>query len=520
MYRFACNVWSRGDANKSLKLLFLCTEDPDPGDITSASGSSSESSKSDDTSELLNSGKSSKGLSRRQRKNRRREDLSPVEKTKQKNASVKKKPVPPVSKKKITTSKPLGQYLKFERMNATEKVFTELLHGYLLTYDQMIKFGYPVATSDQTVLIYKNGRKMHSKNRSSNTSICYGSSNADVKMTLPKVSYLKSEQYDSGHSSGSNTSSSSSESGEFLDSEESCSETSSDHDDENNNDSKIPPPGNNYFTRICCRCNSNFYTTLDEYLSQAETNTKCKYHWGKVQLLTSPEDPKLVGKMYTCCRGKPHTEGCTEAPVHVWDGLEAGVNVMNNFVFTKPRRTLPRDGHFGAYAIDCEMCYTVRGLELTKVTVVGMDGRLVYDSYVKPETEIVDYNTRFSGVSAKDLKRNTTKSLKEVQNDLMGFINAHTVLIGHGLENDLKALKLVHYRIVDTSLTFPHPNGLPYRWSLKNLALAILKRNIQCSKDGHESYEDACACMELTIWQVRKDYKNFLQHPHPLFLIK
>ena len=54
----------------------------------------------------------------------------------------------------------------------------------------------------------------------------------------------------------------------------------------------------------------------------------------------------------------------------------------------------------------------------------------------------MDYNTRFSGVSAKDLKRGPVKSLKDVQNDLLGFINANTILMGHSLENDLRALKV------------------------------------------------------------------------------
>lgn len=490
----------------------MYAEDPDPGDITSASASSSESHKSDDTSESISSGKSIKGLSRRQRKNRRREDISPVEKSKQKSPQVKNKAPTSVSKKKFMLSTPLGQYLKFERMNATEKVFTDLLQNYLLTYEQMVKFGYPVTIGDQYVIICKNTRKIHNRNRGTSTSISYDNPNTCMKMALPKVSHLKNEQYDSGQGSSSSSSSSSSDSGEFLDSEESSSENNSDHDEESNNESKVLPEGS-YFTRTCCRCCDTFYTTTNEYLKPSESKSKCKFHWGKLQLLTSPDDPKLVSKMYTCCRSKPHSRGCTEAPVHVWDGLQQGVNIVDNFVFTKHRKTAPRDGNYGVYAVDCEMCYTVQGLELTKVTVVGMDGRLVYDSYVKPENEIVDHNTRFSGVSAKDFKRNTPKTLKEVQNDLMGFINAHTILIGHGLENDLRALKIVHYRVVDTSYTFPHPNGFPYRWSLKNLALAILKRNIQCSKDGHNSYEDACTCMELTIWQVRKDYKNFLQHP-------
>ena len=76
--------------------------------------------------------------------------------------------------------------------------------------------------------------------------------------------------------------------------------------------------------------------------------------------------------------------------------------------------------------------------------MVGIDGRLVYETIIRPDDTIIDYNTRFSGVTARDLKRgnNSVKSLKDVQNDLLGFINANTILIGHGLENDLRALKV------------------------------------------------------------------------------
>ena len=51
------------------------------------------------------------------------------------------------------------------------------------------------------------------------------------------------------------------------------------------------------------------------------------------------------------------------------------------------------------------MVYTGLGLELVKVTVVGVDGRLVYESLVMPENDIIDYNTRFSGITQKDLGR-------------------------------------------------------------------------------------------------------------------
>ena len=35
--------------------------------------------------------------------------------------------------------------------------------------------------------------------------------------------------------------------------------------------------------------------------------------------------------------------------------------------------------------------------------MVGIDGRLVYESLVTPDNEIIDFNTRFSGIAAKDL---------------------------------------------------------------------------------------------------------------------
>lgn len=113
--------------------------------------------------------------------------------------------------------------------------------------------------------------------------------------------------------------------------------------------------------------------------------------------------------------------------------------------FTKTRTQRNRnqsDGNHGVYGIDGEMLFTTQGMQLCKITVVGIDGKLVYETLVQPEDPIVDYNTRFSGVSAKDLKRGPTKSLKEVQNDLLGFISANSILMGHSLENDLRALKV------------------------------------------------------------------------------
>jgi RNA exonuclease 1 len=81
------------------------------------------------------------------------------------------------------------------------------------------------------------------------------------------------------------------------------------------------------------------------------------------------------------------------AQCHVYDGFDP--DDMRGFVKTLPRDEEPANGDHGVYALDCEMCYTTLGLELTRVTVIDRDLNTVYESLVKPENPIIDYNTRY-----------------------------------------------------------------------------------------------------------------------------
>ncbi|XP_067172045.1 RNA exonuclease 1 homolog [Apteryx mantelli] len=248
------------------------------------------------------------------------------------------------------------------------------------------------------------------------------------------------------------------------------------------------------FRRVCCRCGKVYTVTSSGKHARKE---ECNYHSGRV---LEQKVPGGLEKRYNCCEGIVGSAGCQVAKLHVHDGRRENLEgFMKTFI-----KSPPFDGNYGVYALDCEMCYTTQGLELTRVTVVDSKLQVVYDSFVKPDGEVIDYNMRFSGVTEDDLK-NTTTSLRDVQAILLNLFSADTILIGHSLENDLFALKLIHDTIVDTSVMFPHRLGLPHKRALKSLMADYLRKISQDDVDGHNSSEDAIACMELTLWKVKED---------------
>ncbi|KAF9551033.1 hypothetical protein EC957_010801 [Mortierella hygrophila] len=154
-------------------------------------------------------------------------------------------------------------------------------------------------------------------------------------------------------------------------------------------------------------------------------------------------------------------------------------------------------------AMDCEMCLTEHGSELTRITLIGEDGKVIYDELVLPTNPITDYLTKYSGMTAERLSGVTTR-LADVQKRLKELIDYDTILVGHSLENDMKVLKFAHPFIIDTAKVYHHTRGPPSRPSLKWLAYRWLERRIQNGGDnGHDSIEDALTCLDLIKLKIK-----------------
>ncbi|ELU00070.1 hypothetical protein CAPTEDRAFT_126083, partial [Capitella teleta] len=237
--------------------------------------------------------------------------------------------------------------------------------------------------------------------------------------------------------------------------------------------------------RTCVRCATRF-------LISDNGKTRCQHHWGRSfrnsDFYLSPPEP------FSGCGCRSRSSGCVIAECHVYEDNK--FTDVHGYVCTTEGTGVEEEP--GVYALDCEMVFTTAGSELAKVTVVDQDLKVVYDKVVKPGNRVINHNTRFSGLTEKDL-RGVTTSLQDVQDDLLRLFNDKTILVGHSLDQDLL---LVHRTVVDTTVVFPHRMGPPYKKGLKKLCEDYLGKRIQSKVSGHDSAEDASACMELMLKKV------------------
>lgn len=282
----------------------------------------------------------------------------------------------------------------------------------------------------------------------------------------------------------------------------------------------------------CDRCTARFQVFPGRNIETGElaSGGKCTHHPGRSYF---PErqrgDTTHIPKKYRCCEEDiGDSPGCTVGQNHVWKTSDPKrLASLWNFVSTPAN-----DGCVNkAVAFDCEMGYTVYGMELLRLTATSWpDGAEIIDVLVQPFGEILDLNSKYSGVFPEDMARAVPwssgwkappqqpgerkilqmVSSPEVARDLLfSAISPETILVGHGLENDLNAMRMIHPRIVDTVLLYPHRRGLPIRMGLKVLMEMHLNRRIQVDTgEGHDSAEDARAAGDLVRLRVQKEWAS------------
>ena len=124
-----------------------------------------------------------------------------------------------------------------------------------------------------------------------------------------------------------------------------------------------------------------------------------------------------------------------------------------------------------------------------------MSNQVLYKSYVRPHNTVTNYMTKFSGITAQMLSGISIR-LTDVQREICALLPPNAILAGHSLENDLRALKLYHPYVIDTSLCFNMDPTRARKSKLKHLAKIFLDKDIQESKQGgHDPEEDAKATM-------------------------
>ncbi|KAK9472849.1 uncharacterized protein V1510DRAFT_345858, partial [Dipodascopsis tothii] len=193
----------------------------------------------------------------------------------------------------------------------------------------------------------------------------------------------------------------------------------------------------------CDRCATQFVV--------ATPSSECRFHWARPRREVA--EPKK--RYYPCCNEPVGTStGCTTFPRHVFKladpvRMHAAIPFKTHADFTAAPSVRP------AVSIDCEMSYTTRGLELVRVTILDFPSHtIVLDELVRPAGDVIDYNTRFSGVKSLTSATHTLDSVRaKICQDIIG---PDTVVIGHAGFNDLIALRIVHEPVVDTAVLFPY----------------------------------------------------------------
>lgn len=254
----------------------------------------------------------------------------------------------------------------------------------------------------------------------------------------------------------------------------------------------FPIPRNDHSVGIgtCDSCEKKIFVDVSGKQVVSEV---CVFHSGNFQ-----RKSRAGTRLYDCC--PIANPGCQRQESHL---VTKTLELPEGFVKTSKKQSkdasdsqlCPR-----IFAIDAEMCDICVGnrqfaKEIVQLAVVDcVTGLVVYKEIVRPEDPIHNYNTFVHGLK-KDQIDSATTTVSEMRKIFLDLVSEDCILVGHDIKSDLRALKVIHYKIVETQHVFPDPRGDHNRFSLR--FLLKLKLNIEIDSALHDPADDAFACMFL-----------------------
>ena len=200
--------------------------------------------------------------------------------------------------------------------------------------------------------------------------------------------------------------------------------------------------------------------------------------------------PNQLG-IYRCCGTRDYA--CKQRDYHCTNDINIDLEV--DYILSSECRNTEHE----VLVVDCEFTHTIRGSELAGFAIIDWNENIIADFLMQPENVLRER----SGRSGRYLSREEYREL------LTQILGPNVVLVGHALHNDMLKMKIIHDKIVDTSVLY-HKEGadLARKISLDSLVSKHLRHETynQQILMGSKSLLDAAQTLRLV-----KKYLNTSQ---------
>ncbi|KAL9620539.1 MAG: hypothetical protein Q9160_004900 [Pyrenula sp. 1 TL-2023] len=184
---------------------------------------------------------------------------------------------------------------------------------------------------------------------------------------------------------------------------------------------------------------------------------------------------------------------------------------LGNCTSPEPCQGMPK---IPAVALDCEMVATrFNPSELVRLTAIDyLTSEVLIDSLVKPKERVINWRSTITGITSATMASAEAQGkvlygYKEAQKELWKYVDSNTVLVGHAMENDFKALKITHLKVVDSGILASQAVSSKRRqFALNKLCEEFMAKPIRQRPNAtHDSLEDAFAAREIVLWCLHNE---------------